>query len=60
MRTVTLIAFLLGGLAGQGPSTVQAHMKLLNPPPLRGENNKFYSWENYDYSMTNPLNADGR
>jgi hypothetical protein len=39
---------------------VQAHMKLSYPPPLRGETNPDYDYSSYDYSMTNPLEVDGR
>lgn len=53
-------AALLGLLMlAEGPHAVNAHIKMLQPPPLRGENNPQYDFSGFDYSMTNPLLEDG-
>lgn len=46
-------------MLAQAPVSVNAHIKMITPPPLRGENNPQYDWSSYDYSMTNPLLEDG-
>lgn len=47
--TTILVAILLV-LAG-----VQSHMEMIEPPPIKSKNNKYYNFEGIDYSYNDPL-----
>lgn len=48
----------LSALAGAGLTS--AHVQMSWPYPLRSEFDPENSWNEIDYSMTNPLAADGK
>lgn len=57
----TGLAFLLliTMLLAQAPSSVNAHIRMASPLPLRAPNHPDYDESSFDYSMTNPLLEDG-
>lgn len=48
---------IFGGLLATGFAA--AHMEMSWPYPIRSEFDPQNGWNQIDYSMTNPLNADG-